>query len=459
MADGSVAVVNDPLFNAVTTFRVDRLLADGSTDAAFGHYTAPVGGFLVGTSIAGAPDGDIAVTTQRAGEGTVRHIQGVSIPDAVPLAPARLLDTRPGESTVDGQFAGIGRAGAGSVTKVRIAGRGGIPADAAAAMVNLTVVSPGGAGYATIFPCTPTPPNASNINYTSGAVVANSVTATLDANGDACIFTLAAADLLIDSNGFVPSDSGIGTLTPARLLDTRPGETTVDGQFAGIGQATAGSVTKVRIAGRGGIPADATAAMVNLTVVNPGGAGYATIYPCTPTPPNASNINYAPGTFVANSVTATLDSNGDVCVFTLAAADILIDANAYAEAGSKVGTLTPARLLDTRPGEATVDGQFAGIGRAAAGSVTRIHVAGRGGIPAGATAAIVNLTIVGPGGPGYATIYPCTPTPPNASNINYGPGAVVANGALAKLDAGGDVCIFTLAAADIIVDANGYLTA
>ena len=279
----------------MTTLRVDRLLADGSTDGAFGHYTAPVGGFLVGTSIAGAPDGDIAVTTQRAGEGTVRHIQGVSIPDAVPLAPARLLDTRPGESTVDGQFAGIGRAEpAGSVTKVRIAGRGGIPAGAAAAMVNLTVVSPGGAGYATIFPCTPTPPERVNINYTSGAVVANSVTATLDANGDACIFTLAAADLLIDSNGFVPSDSGIGTLTPARLLDTRPGETTVDGQFAGIGQPAAGSVTKVRIAGRGGIPTDATAAMVNLTVGQPGGAGYATIYPCTPTPPNASNINYVP---------------------------------------------------------------------------------------------------------------------------------------------------------------------
>ena len=166
-----------------------------------------------------------------------------------------------------------------------------------------------------------------------------------------------------------------------------------------------------------------------------------------------------PGTFVANSVTATLDSNGDVCVFTSAAADILIDANAYAEAGSQVGTLTPARLLDTLSGEATADGQYAGIGQAAAGSVTRLHVAGRGGIPTGATAAIVNLTIVGPAGPGYATIYPCTPTPPNASNINYGPGAVVANGALAKLDAGGDVCIFTLAAADIIVDANGYLTA
>jgi hypothetical protein len=459
LPNGSLAVVNDPNLAGVTSIIVDVLNSDGTTNAEFPRYTAAAGGELRHTSVAAAPDGDLAVSAQADGtEGTVRHIEAVGLDDAVPIAPGRLLDTRPGETTVDGQFAGIGRAGAGSVTKVRVAGRAGIPADASAALLNLTIVTPDGPGFATIYPCTPTPPLASNVNYTAGSFVANSATATLDVNGDVCVFTLAPADILIDATGFVPAVSGIGTLTPARLLDTRPGEATTDGQFAGIGRPAAASVTKVRVAGRGGVPADATAAVLNLTIVTPSGAGFATIYPCTPTPPNASNINYGVGAFIANSVTAALDANGDVCVFTLASADIVLDANAYAAAGSDVGTLTPARLLDTRAGESTVDGQFAGIGRAAAGSVTTITVAGRGGIPTDATAAIVNLTVVSPSAPGFATIYPCTPTPPNASNVNYTAGAFVANGVTAKLDASGNVCIFTLAAADILVDANGYLS-
>ena len=125
--------------------------------------------------------------------------------------------------------------------------------------------------------------------------MANSVTAKLDANGDVCVFTLASADLLIDANGYVPNGSGIGTLTPARLLDTRATGDTVDDLFEKIGRPAAGSVTRVRIAGRGGVPVDASAAIVNLTLVAPSAAGYATIYPCTPEPPNASNVNYAAG--------------------------------------------------------------------------------------------------------------------------------------------------------------------
>jgi hypothetical protein len=319
------------------------------------------------------------------------------------------------------------------------------------------VVLPDGPGFATLYPCTPTPPNASNINFLAGAFVANSVTAKLDANGDVCIFTLTGADLLIDVNGYVPAGSDVGTLTPARLLDTRAGAATVDGVSAGGPRPGAGSVTRVRVAGRGGVPADATAAIVNLTVVLPDGPGFATLYPCTPTPPNASNINFLAGAFVANSVTAKLDANGDVCIFTLTGADLLIDVNAFVGSAASVGTLTPARLLDTRPGASTVDGVSAGGPRPAAGSVTKVRIAGRGGVPADATTAIVNLTVVLPDGPGFATLYPCTPTPPNASNINFLAGAFVANSVAGKLDANGDVCIFTLTGADLLIDVSAYV--
>ena len=54
-----------------------------------------------------------------------------------------------------------------------------------------------------------------------------------------------------------------------------------------------GSVTEVQITGRGGVPADAIAAILNVTVVGPAGDGFATIFPCLPVPPTASNLNYA----------------------------------------------------------------------------------------------------------------------------------------------------------------------
>ncbi len=57
-----------------------------------------------------------------------------------------------------------------------------------------------------------------------------------------------------------PAGSSFSALTPARLLETRsgPGIATVDGAQLGAGPVAAGSVTQVQVAGRGGVPADAS---------------------------------------------------------------------------------------------------------------------------------------------------------------------------------------------------------
>jgi hypothetical protein len=116
------------------------------------------------------------------------------------------------------------------------------------------------------------------------------------------------------------------SLTPGRLLDSRPGATTVDGQSAGIGLRPAGSVTQVQIAGRGGVPADAKAAVLNLTVTQTGAPGFATMWPCNEPQPNASTLNYSDSD-VANAVVAKLDPTGKVCVFTFAATHLIVDVN------------------------------------------------------------------------------------------------------------------------------------
>jgi len=123
--------------------------------------------------------------------------------------------------------------------------------------------------------------------------------------------------------------------------------------------------------------------------------------------------------------------------------------------------LTQSRLLDTRsgPNDLTVDGSFEGIGRRGAGTTLELTVAGRGGVPNDAGAVMLNVTAVSPGAPGFLTVFPCANTMPLASSVNYGPGDVVANAVLAKIGAGGKVCIYSLAAIDIVVDVTGYIAA
>lgn len=140
-------------------------------------------------------------------------------------------------------------------------------------------------------------------------------------------------------------------------------------------------------------------------------------------------------------------------------AAVVVDVNGYVPAGATPGTLVPARLFESRPGQPdpTVDGQFAGGGLLASGSITPITVTGRGGVPADATAVILNVTAVDPLGYGFLTVFPCGADLPNASNVNYAPGEVRPNAVLAKVGDGGQVCVYTPVATHIVIDVNGYV--
>ena len=145
-----------------------------------------------------------------------------------------------------------------------------------------------------------------------------------------------------------------------------------------------------------------------------------------------------------------------MCVFTDASANLLIDVNGYLPAGTSVGTLAPARLLDTRAPNSTVDGLHAGGGTAPAGSVTEVQVAGRGGVPQNATSTILNVTVVGADADGFATVFDSAAAVPTASNVNYTTGRDIPNNTISKLSPSGTVCIYTDAAAHLLVDVNGY---
>ncbi|MET0911507.1 MAG: hypothetical protein ABWZ99_18725, partial [Ilumatobacteraceae bacterium] len=125
---------------------VSLLTATGAEDASFAPVVFQRPSGFVETELAATPDGGFVVaTTFDAGtpeQTQLRRYTKTTLPppplapDMETLTPARLLDTRANSVTVDGLAAGGPRPLAGSVTKVRIAGRGGVPANASAAIVN-----------------------------------------------------------------------------------------------------------------------------------------------------------------------------------------------------------------------------------------------------------------------------------------------------------------------------------
>jgi len=373
---------------------------------------------------------------------------------AVPTAPPTLASAV--TDTVDGRFAGGGMREAGSVLELDVAGRGGSATNASAVSLNLTVTQSGGPGYATVYPCGAARPAASSVNYGPGATIANGIISQVGTGGAVCIYTHTRAHVVVDLDGWFPIDAKYRSLSPARLLDTRPGSATVDGRAAGVGLRPAGSVLELDVADRGGTGSKPTAVVVNVTATDTRAPGFATVHPCGSRRPTASTINYGPGTTVANSLLAKVGDDGRLCIYTHAAAHFVVDVAGFFAAGADYRPLTPARLLDTRPGSDTVDGRSAGAGLRPAGSVLELDVTERGGSAATAEAVSLNVTATETHGPGFVTVYPCGAARPEASSVNYRPGQTIANGIIAKVGAGGKVCIHTHAPAHIVVDLNGF---
>ena len=377
----------------------------------------------------------------------------------IPVVPGRLLETRAGLTTVDGRFQGVGRVGGGTVFELPVTGRSGVPGDADAVMLNVTAVGPVAAGFLTVFPCGSSRPIASSVNYAAGDVVPNAVLAKVGAGGKVCIYTLQSTDVIVDVNGFVPAGGALSTVVPGRLLETRAGLTTVDGRFQGVGRVGGGTVFELPVTGRSGVPGDADAVMLNVTAVGPVAAGFLTVFPCGSSRPIASSVNYAAGDVVPNAVLAKVGAGGKVCIYTLQSTDVIVDVNGFVPAGGALSTVVPGRLLETRAGLTTVDGRFQGVGRVGGGTVFELPVTGRSGVPGDADAVMLNVTAVGPVAAGFLTVFPCGSSRPIASSVNYAAGDVVPNAVLAKVGAGGKVCIYTLQSTDVIVDVTGYTPA
>jgi hypothetical protein len=240
--------------------------------------------------------------------------------------------------------------------------------------------------------------------------------------------------------------SAYTAMTPVRLMDTRTTSPMIANSTLNLNVGTTATGAS------SGVPSNATAVALNVTVTDTTDSGYLSVYPTGGTQPYVSNLNWVMGETVANSVIVPIGTGSSVTFYNHTGnTDVVVDLEGYfapPSGGSTAGLyvpLTPSRI-DTGT-------------TLAAGATTNVQVTGVGGVPAGATGAILNVTATDTTAASYATVYPEGATRPTASNLNWPAGGTVANRVLASLSSTGAVTIYNYTgSADLIVDVSGYFT-
>ncbi|MEP7009428.1 MAG: glycoside hydrolase family 44 protein [Acidobacteriota bacterium] len=118
-------------------------------------------------------------------------------------------------------------------------------------------------------------------------------------------------------------------------------------------------------------------------------------------------------------------------------------------------TVSPCRVIDTRNPTGAYGGPALGPGDRA------FVIAGRCGVPAGAKAVALNLSVTLPSGAGGLRLLPTGIPVPGTTAINFSAGQTRTNNAILGLDANGSLTVHTDLSAgatvQMILDVNGYL--
>jgi hypothetical protein len=485
--DGSGSTdIKDPITTYAWSFG-DGTAVDTTSGAHTTHIYAATGTYQVSLTVSDVT-GAANATTQ-AVPITITPLQAGPYS---PLTPVRICDTRAGNPSVlnapANQCNGAGNTGttipAGGTKSISVAGSFGVPSNATAVVLNVTAVNPTAGGFLTIFPTGAARPVTSNLNYSAGEAVPNLVEVGTGAGGNVSIFSQAQTDVVVDLEGYVSATAIGGTgaglytplSTPARLCDTRAGNPSGlvgdDAQCNGAANAghrlAANATLNVKVATNNGIPAGATAAVLNVTDINPTSAGFLTVFPQGASKPFTANVNFAAGQVSGNRVIVPLSTSdptpGDISIFSSAAADVVVDVSGYYSASGGAGNrftaeVAPVRICDTRPNNPS------GLGVGAnqcndkplgPGSTEIVNVSGLAGVPVGAKAVVVNLTAIVPTVGTFLTVYPGG-TRPLVSDLNPAAGDVKGNLTVATLNANGTVTIFNSAGnVDMVVDVLGW---
>ena len=208
----------------------------------------------------------------------------------------------------------------------------------------------------------------------------------------------------------------------------------------------------LQVAGEAGVPLDAIGVALNVTVTNPAASGFLTVYPCGDRP-LASNLNYVPDQTVPNFVVrGTRFSRRGVHRHN---GDHRCHRRHRRLHSVGLPNCPVARTCEVR--RYTFGFGRTADPRVAGGAVLEVSLAGGFGVPADAATVIFNATAVQPSASGFLTVFPCSQWMPEASSLNFTPGAIVPNLVVSAVGSGGKVCFFSNVETDVVADVAAYV--
>jgi hypothetical protein len=167
--------------------------------------------------------------------------------------------------------------------------------------------------FVTVWPTGSGRPNASSLNMVAGETAPNLVFAQVGLFNQVSFQNeFGSTHLIADVLGWIVPAGGSGNYTPiapARILDTRSG---VGSEPSKVGPD---SVRNVRVVDVGGVPGNASAVVLNLTVTQPSAQTWITAFPAGEERPTASNLNVLGGQTRPNLVVARVGQNGEVSLY------------------------------------------------------------------------------------------------------------------------------------------------
>ncbi|OIH97414.1 MULTISPECIES: hypothetical protein [unclassified Curtobacterium] len=347
---------------------------------------------------------------------------------ATPAAPASAA------APTTGRFTPVApaRAWSGTATKtattVTLGGRNGIPATATAVVLTATVTAPTAAGYVSVAPAGSTASPAIQ-NFAKAQPISGTTTVGLTSGKAQVRVSAGKATVALDVAGWYGTSASGSTYTPlapSKVLD-------------GTVRTTA---TRVVVAGRAGVPTNATAVVLQADVSRPATSGRLRI---TPSGNDAGvvSVMYSKGVTVANTTTVRLSGGAVQARVSSGSARVLADVVGYYAPVS-----TGSVFVSTHPVRAAT---------VAAGTTAKtITVAGTAGVPRNATAAVINAK-VGKGTVGGSLRVVGAGLASSVPTQVYAKGQTIGNALIAPLASGGRVqAKVSAGSATVYVDVVGY---
>ncbi len=122
--------------------------------------------------------------------------------------------------------------------------------------------------------------------------------------------------MIVDVNGYFEPGTGqlFHPLTPARILDSRPG-TPSYGPFGSPWSAR--QSRDVSVGGLVGVLPSASAVVTNVTVTDTDASSFLSVFPQGSSLPTVSSLNWVPGETIPNAVTVELSTIGQISMYNL----------------------------------------------------------------------------------------------------------------------------------------------